>query len=626
MLGKSILLQILAAKAGISVDFWDTDTFATDGKRVYVPTWAHKLPENVLLGFFAHEAVGHIRMTDFETRSAIPLANSVLNLLEDIRIERMIPLIFPGARRLLAETASYAATRFWRPPSEGLGADPLNQSFFWLVRRLRADVLGQLTDGSNKIDLLRIEMCLSNLPGCWLDKCQQALAIAREALSKADKTADLLPASEAIARLFASDAPGNQIGDGSKADQGDEVSSGDHGNKGAAGSQDDQGDQGDSDQGGQGNQGADGAQEVGDDQENDGPQGNRGDQMAPGNQGNSGTESPGDPSANGDQGDHGDDGSHGSPEAQADSDQGGQGNNGAQDPQGGQGHQEDLLQRQVNLDLGSLLLKSITGKSSPSWGVSRLKPESKEPHALVDRAAPDERETAIRIAAKMRGGLQDALRRVLEDEDDRHTTAGRFDPRMAASAYKGFSRDVFVEEGDQAPGLDARILLLIDASGSMSKLESGVRSMLCGIVQALGTIPEVDLGLAFYEGAVTYLSPPGATSRTLVQAAKSYRASGGTDWHDSAYEALPWFFRSKRSRQKNILFTLTDGDVNMNKDSRALLQKADVECRFLIIGNGSYPNLIGGDYPVVRLPQGADATQVARGCLDLLKGSILQRP
>jgi hypothetical protein len=629
MSANRILLQILAAKAGISVSFSNIDTFATDGKRVYVPLWAQGLPTDVSLGFFAHEAVGHIRMTDFETQSDIPLANSVLNLLEDIRIERMIPLIFPGARSLLAKTADYAATRFWMPPGEGGDADPLSQSFFWLARRLRGDILGQLGDGCSKLDLFRIEMTLSDKPGGWLDKCQQALAIACEALAKADKTADLLPASEAIARLFASSAPSHH---GSQGDQGDRGNDGSHGNQGNGSSQGNQGDSAHANEGAKGPQKADNAQENG----NQGP---RGAPKGPESQGSNGAkerQSSGDPGAQGAAGDHGnqgDAGNEGSHGYQRDSTQGakggqgshgdsGQGTKGTQVPQVGQSLQESLLQRRVNMDLGCLLL-SVQGRANASWGVSRLKPEEKTQHDLLDRTSPDEREAAMRIAAKMRGGLQDALRRVLEDEDDRHTTAGRFDPRMAASAYKGFARDVFVEEGEQAPGLDARILLLIDASGSMSKLESGVRGMLCGIVEALGVIPEVDLGIAFYDSGITYITSPGATSRALIRAAKSYMACGSTDWHEAACEALPWFFGSKRARQKNILFTLTDGDVNMNSGSKVLLRKADVECRFLIIGDGRYPDRVAGAYPVARLAQGADATQVARGCLDLLKDGIL---
>jgi len=585
---QHILLQILAAKAGIHASFSRRDTFATDGKRVYVPEWAQTLPTDVLLGFFAHEAVGHIRMTDFEVKSEMPLANSVLNLLEDIRIERMIPLIFPGARRLLAETAEYASRRFWLPPDPGEEADALNQGFFWLVRRLRRDILGQLADVPSKKHLARIEAAI---PKEWLDKCHEALEIAREALSTADKTADLLPASETIARLFANSAPGTQ---GDQGDQGDRDTQGHQGNGRASGSPDSQGDQGGPSQG---------DREGGRGEESGGAHGSRGVQKD---------------RANADQGDHGDDGSCR-----------GQGGREDREDRGdsGQGRQEDLLQRQVSLDLGSLLFAEASGNANASWGVSRLQPERTPPHVLLDRTSPEEREAAIRIAAKMRGGLQDALRRVLEDEDDRHTTAGRFDPRMAASAYKGLARDVFLEEGEEAPGLDARILLLIDASGSMHTLQSGVRGMLCGIVQALGVIPEVDLGIAFYDSRITYITPLGASGHTLAQVAKSYLACGFTNWREAASEALPWFFGAKRPRQKNILFTLTDGDVNMDGHIKVLLQRLGVECRFLIIGigDGRYPNQIGDDYPVVRLPQGADATQVARGCLDLLKDGILRR-
>jgi len=137
-------------------------------------------------------------------------------------------------------------------------------------------------------------------------------------------------------------------------------------------------------------------------------------------------------------------------------------------------------------------------------------------------------------------------------------------------------------------------------------------------------IPEVDLGIAFYSDKVVYITPRGATARALIRVARSYLAHGGTDWHGAVCETLPWFFRGKRARQKNILFTLTDGDVNMNDDSWSLLQRASVECRFLIIGDGQYPDQVADAYPVVRLPQDADATQVARGCLELLKDGILR--
>jgi hypothetical protein len=533
---NSVLLQILAAKAGIEARVSENiDTFATDGRRVFVPGWAADLPIEVLLGFFAHEAVGHIRMTDFGVESKIHLANSVLNLLEDIRIERMIPLMFPGARKLLNETAYYVSNRFWRAPGDD-GGDPLEQSFFWLVRRLRNEFLGQLSQWECQIELSKIERYLSSTQG-WLDKCRQAFAIAREALAKADKTADLLPAAEDIARLLAGTVQGSQGNDGSQGDQGNQGSKSSQGNQGNGSSQ-----------------GAQGAQRKQDD----------------GNQGNDGSQ---------------------------------------------------LLQRQVDMDIGSLLQKS---NSRGRYGVLRLREERENPFVPADRTTPEEWEFALRIAAKMRGGLQDALRRVLEDEDDRHTTAGRFDPRMAVSAYKGFARDVFVEEGEEAPGLDARILLLIDSSGSMSDLESGVRGMLCGIVEALGVIPEVDLGIAFYDSSIKYITPPGATARTLIRAAKGYWAAGGTNWHEAICQSIPWFFR-KRARQKNILFTLTDGDVNMNEISEKLMKNTGIECRFLIIGDGRYPDQVAGAYPVVRLPHDADATQVARGCLDLLKDGILQR-
>jgi cobaltochelatase CobT len=108
VLRKSLpyLLGIVAAGAGVSIK---TDpnakTAATDGKVVILPPLPYTGGDLAIyaLGFIVHEA-GHLRSTDFTVLKGKPitgLQKMLLNVLEDIRIERLINGVFPGARHWL---------------------------------------------------------------------------------------------------------------------------------------------------------------------------------------------------------------------------------------------------------------------------------------------------------------------------------------------------------------------------------------------------------------------------------------------------------------------------------------------------------------------------------------------
>lgn len=100
------MLSIVAAGAGVDLR---TDpratTAATNGRVVILPPLPYTGGELAIysLGYIVHES-GHIRHTDFAaagTRPGDELHRMLVNVLEDIRIERLINGVFPGARHWL---------------------------------------------------------------------------------------------------------------------------------------------------------------------------------------------------------------------------------------------------------------------------------------------------------------------------------------------------------------------------------------------------------------------------------------------------------------------------------------------------------------------------------------------
>lgn len=111
------MLSIVAAGAGVDLK---TDpratTAATNGRVVILPPLPYTGSELAIysLGYIVHEA-GHIRQTDFTavgTRPTDQLHRMLVNVLEDIRIERLINGVFPGARHWLdALTLKFVETQ-----------------------------------------------------------------------------------------------------------------------------------------------------------------------------------------------------------------------------------------------------------------------------------------------------------------------------------------------------------------------------------------------------------------------------------------------------------------------------------------------------------------------------------
>src|SRR5690554_6368776 len=138
-------LPIVAAaygeQFGVKVVLSGSDAY-TDGKTIVLPL-LNSMSElkDVLFGYLAHEAA-HVRFSDFETFSKCrsPMEKSCTNIIEDIRIERLIQDVFPDTRFTVDTTRTYVVEQGMSPPAkpEDNEAPQFHQ---YLLHRLWSEVL-----------------------------------------------------------------------------------------------------------------------------------------------------------------------------------------------------------------------------------------------------------------------------------------------------------------------------------------------------------------------------------------------------------------------------------------------------------------------------------------------------
>ncbi|WP_419208035.1 VWA domain-containing protein (plasmid) [Photobacterium leiognathi subsp. mandapamensis] len=103
-------LPIVAAaygeKFGVKVAL-GSDTASTDGQTIVIPNVPDDYPNmDAVWGYLAHEAA-HVRFTDFNVERRRGLHAHLTNVIEDCRIERAMPGVYPGTALTLHEMARY---------------------------------------------------------------------------------------------------------------------------------------------------------------------------------------------------------------------------------------------------------------------------------------------------------------------------------------------------------------------------------------------------------------------------------------------------------------------------------------------------------------------------------------
>jgi cobaltochelatase CobT len=140
-----IVAAALGHRLGVRV-MVQGQTARTDGEMIVIPAYDGNNPQyrDVAWGYLSHEAA-HIRYTDFgvfKSAATSPLRKAILNIIEDIRIEKRMAESYPGTRFTIEKTvAQLISEGGYEMPSEVAHPAVLLQAY--LLFGLRSQVLGQ---------------------------------------------------------------------------------------------------------------------------------------------------------------------------------------------------------------------------------------------------------------------------------------------------------------------------------------------------------------------------------------------------------------------------------------------------------------------------------------------------
>jgi hypothetical protein len=588
------IARIIADKLGIKVIYSDTvPTFAIgkqeDGSLViYMASGILKVFEGreedleaITRGALAHEALGHGFHTTFEAEAKTVYGRSIANALEDVRIERLAPSRYPGAKRALSEMVRLLIEQkdFWNPK------DPILEEalLIGLLRHFRSSILGQpvpadITD--TLLEQARKEIG-DQAYGAIYDIAKGACfaATTKEVSDAADAIVNILkstkkppkpdpkpepkpePEPEPQSEQKPQQEPDPQTGEPGEPQPGE-------GTKGEAedSQQDSAGEQSGADDSHEGDEGADDAgKDAGGSESSGDSEAGQGEETASQSEGSN-------------TGQDGGDGRGGMPQSQS---RPGHGNASSVD---------ELIDFsdsvEVQTDINDVV-DAMLGESSEIEG--RIRGQLNDvSEAIKDRQACAVPSTSTTIIQRMKRSLGDALRATVMDEDDSESDFGRLDCSRIARIASGLEPRPFITDGEPGRGLSTELLVLFDKSGSM---ESLTRPFMASLVYAAGATlasfaPEVRFNVAFFDTCSTLVHQADKhwTPEHGAKVAGAYYADGGTAWAQSALPLLPILARSRKSRK--VLLTVCDGDVDHQSYPGVMKEIKDhgIETTFLMIG------------------------------------------
>lgn len=184
-----LVAKALGEKYDIQVQI-SGDQAYTNGKIINLPS----MPDNkeaalLARGYIDHESA-HIRFTDFSIKCGNPMLKCLTNILEDIRIEKMMGAKYPGCRSNLKDLAEHLKQQGSFTPSL---QDPPQTLLSWLCAR------GRLTLNQDFSDILA--MTSSTVNG-FLGTGFQKLLDLTERIPNLVSTRDSHTMAEEILRLI----------------------------------------------------------------------------------------------------------------------------------------------------------------------------------------------------------------------------------------------------------------------------------------------------------------------------------------------------------------------------------------------------------------------------------------
>lgn len=533
-------LPIVAAaygeQFGVKVVLSGSDAY-TDGKTIVLPL-LNSMSElkDVLFGYLAHEAA-HVRFSDFETFSKCrsPMEKSCTNIIEDIRIERLIQDVFPGTRFTLDTTWTYVVEQGMSPPAkpEDNEASQLHQ---YLLHRLRSEVLQR--EASNPLAEISQQVVEQTFPVGFFVRLDGLLGKHMSNLSCSD---DCLKLARAILTALkdAEEEERKEQQDQEQKQEGGDSSSGDQ------------------------SQQANGS----------GNDANENPQQSNADSGGNDTQAQDTEKANQ------------SPSTQDTPDQ--QGSQG--DTQNGPG--ASMHERLTNeTDLPEDAISQLRGQLA-----DQARQDNHGETVSIDTSSvgSDARnngdtsslQTGILASSTIRSRLLGLMQAETRQKQWLHTKGKRVDGKRITRLVHGDSRVFIQREETRRP--DTSVHVLLDCSGSMGGDQEVANQATVSLALAISTIPKCDIAASMFPGVGGEVSP-------IIHRGQPVRASlgrfavsssGGTPLAEAMLYAARELAASKRPRK--VLIIITDGAPNKAGSVRYLNDLINKHVDIYAIGIGS---------------------------------------
>ena len=569
-------LPIVAAaygqQFGVKVILSGSDAY-TDGQSIVLPMLSDmRGMSDVLFGYLAHEAA-HIRDSNFGVIGLCTSAieKSFLNIIEDIRIEGMMQELFPGTVETLTAMHEYVLDSNMSPPAmaEDNEGTQLHQ---YLLHRLYSEFLGREAEREyfEASDLVVRETFPEGFftrLDLLLNKYMPKLKDSRDCLMLARRILQSLSDAEEEERQNREQAQNQK----SQQPNTDADADADANPDGSSDSDDDAGD--DSDGGsGDGTDNADGTGDSGDSNTTGGnDSGDAADQDdAQGNQGNeSGQDANSADSSSSQDSDENPDGS---------SDTGGD---------GASAHSRVMEESDLPEDLVSALRGELTEKAADDnvdCGSFTLHSDSVGDNTqnTGDISSLHEGILSSSVIRARLVGLLQAQSRQKEFLDRR---GQRVDGSRLAKLLTGDLR-VFSNR-EETKRVDTAVHVLLDASGSMQKIQEIANQAAVSLALAVSSIPQCDIAVSMFPGKGGAVSPMISRGQPVrVNLGRcAVRSSGGTP----LAEAMLYGARELATcrRERKVMIVITDGDPNEGGSVKYMLKLIEPHVDVYAIGINS---------------------------------------
>lgn len=571
-------LPIVAAayseKFGVDITIGGNVAY-TDGKSINLPVIPDNAPQaQAVWGYLAHEGA-HIRFTDFSVKRRPGIHSDMVNIIEDMRIERLMIRAYPGTAETLLETCDYMVSAgHYQMPESGMHPAKILSSY--CLYYLQAKGVGQ----PPLLPILaKTETVIkSDFPAKMVVGIQELLD---EAIIKCDSTQSASAYADKLLALIKDieeDGSDQNDQDG-QSQQGDDQndqqdSSSDQQSQSQGG---DQGDEDDDQQAGD-QQGSDSSGDSDDQQAGQSGQGKQDDSSESKDQNASSDQSEQSDSSSGSQGQGGSD-----DEQQGDSQQESQSSSGA-----GGSKQQSISEQLEQAEQDDLI-------GDPRDALKRdLQAANQEPHGNEDTRSVPKAEgvskgcaSSLRDAKSVSAGIRQQLWGMVQASQRTarlNTRSGRRINTSRLARVKAGETKVFVKPALKTSPNTA-VHILVDMSSSMaSGAYIHAREAGLAIALALESIPGVNPAVTFFDSEFEPRLRQGLKHGERVEPANfDVRPSGTTPMAEAIWYAAHELIKCKEERK--LIICITDGQP----DNFAATQKVIGLCSdsgFELIGVG----------------------------------------